>query len=244
MIVTHYTAGSTLSGAVNHLKRPSVKASAHLVVDRDGKTVQLVDLNKKAWHAGRSVYLDRSGINRYSIGIEIVNEGWLRKSGDGFISIYGRRYSASEVIQATHKNETQSRYWHTYTEEQLHAVFEICQSLVDHYSIRYIVGHDEIAPERKTDPGPAFPLDQLRRKIFERRSDDDSPEDTTQQRLMGTVSASLLNIRERPSTDGSLAREPLPFGTSLEILQSKNGWLRVKTEQMGWVKEEYVKRLS
>ena len=71
-IVIHYTAGPFQS-SLNTLKNPKVKASAHVIVDRDGSVTQLIPFNEIAWHAGESSYGTRTGLNKYSIGIEIVN---------------------------------------------------------------------------------------------------------------------------------------------------------------------------
>jgi N-acetylmuramoyl-L-alanine amidase len=70
-IVIHYTAGSSRESSVSTLINPGSKASAHLVIGRDGKITQLVPFDTIAWHAGNSSYKGRVGLNSYSIGIEI-----------------------------------------------------------------------------------------------------------------------------------------------------------------------------
>ena len=104
VLVIHFTGGSSIDGAVSHLKKKSVKASAHLVVGREGEIVQLVEFSKKAWHAGKSEYLGRKGLNHYSIGIEIVNAGPLKKVGNEFVSEFARVYPANECVEAVHRN--------------------------------------------------------------------------------------------------------------------------------------------
>jgi N-acetylmuramoyl-L-alanine amidase len=242
MLVMHYTAGSSLDGAVSHLLNPNVKASAHLVIGRDARIVQLVEFTNRAWHAGKSKYLDRSGINRYSIGIELDNAGPLKASGNKFISDFGKHYSANDVIEATHRNETTSRFWHTYTEEQLECVSDVCETLIEHYAIETLVGHEEIAPLRKTDPGPAFPLDKFRSRLLENRSEIQiEPEGVAfNQFEKGVVTASALNFRDSPSKTGKLLSEPLSGGTPLTIMREKNGWYQVKYELTGWVKKDFV----
>ncbi len=239
-IILHYTAGSSLNGALSHLSKPSVQASAHLVVDRDGSIVQLVEFNKKAWHAGRSQYQGRSGFNQYAIGIEMVNAGPLNPSGDGFVSSFGKHYTAADAVLATHRNEQQSRYWHNYTEAQINCVSEICEILRDTYSITSILGHEEIAPARKKDPGPAFPLESLRQQLLEDRSSDNSDEDDIVSTQQGIVSASMLNFRDAPSASAALIREPLMQGTPVEILQEKDGWYQVKVAETGWVSKKFI----
>lgn len=244
MIVMHYTAGTTLEGAVSHLSKPQVQASAHLVIGRDGRIVQLVPFTKKAWHAGSSEYANRRGINQYSIGIEMVNAGPLQKSGAGFVSQYGTRFEADEVIQAVHRNESGPRYWHTYTEAQIVCAFDVCAALVNFYNMKYIVGHEEIAPQRKTDPGPAFPLETFRDQLLLSRSDNAAPTPAPDLAPPAThqarVSANKLNIRELPSRNAKMVRDPLPRGTRVTVLKEENGWAKVKVEQDGWVKQEYL----
>lgn len=243
MIVMHYTGGSSVEGAVTHLKNPQVEASAHLVIGQDGRIVQLVEFNKKAWHAGKSSYQNRTGINQYSIGIEMDNAGPMRRVGDEFMSDFGGRYKASQVVEATHRNETTPRFWHTYSENQINCVFAVCSALVGHYGIKHIVGHEEIAPGRKSDPGPAFPLDKLRAQLLERRSEDApvSAADVIPRQVQPGVVTAALNFRDGPTANARLLREPLPVGTPLQILKEQDGWYQVKLEQVGWVKKEFVR---
>ena len=71
-IVIHYTAGKNGISSAHYLAKDNVKASAHLVLDRSGKIIQLVPFNTISWHAGKSSYAERSGFNNFSIGIEIA----------------------------------------------------------------------------------------------------------------------------------------------------------------------------
>jgi N-acetylmuramoyl-L-alanine amidase len=244
MIVMHYTGGSSFAGAVSHLQNHRVKASAHLVIGRDGRIAQMVPFVKKAWHAGKSEFGERIGINKYGIGIEMDNAGPMKQVGDAYISEFGRRYSTSEVVKAVHRNESEPRLWHTYAEEQIACAFEVCSVLTEQYAISFIVGHEEISPYRKTDPGPAFPLEKLRDRIFEARSEE-APilevDSDTERHDLGVVTASMLNFREDPSAFGRLLSEPLPAGTPLQVIKERNGWYQVRVEQVGWVKKEYVR---
>jgi len=80
-IIIHYTAGKDAASAIKTLVDPGIKASAHLVVGRDGSITQLVPFNEIAWHAGKSAYEVRTGLNAYSLGIEIDNAGRLAGGG-------------------------------------------------------------------------------------------------------------------------------------------------------------------
>jgi N-acetylmuramoyl-L-alanine amidase len=235
-IVIHYTAGP-YKPALNTLTNPRVRASAHLIIDRDGSVTQLVPFNIEAWHAGSSSWGNRVGINKYSIGIEIVNSGPLTKSGNIYRSWYGSAFNPSDVIEATHRNETQPRFWHTYTEEQILVVQEICQILIDIYNVKLILGHEEIAPMRKQDPGPAFPLDRLRNKLLKEDRHANNQADLPE---LGRISANSLNIRISPSNDSQKVALPLVKGKKVRILDESNGWYKVSTEIEGWVLGKYV----
>ena len=67
MIVLHYTAGTSAESSALFLPRPDVSASAHVVIGREGEVFQLVPFNIEAWHAGKSWYAGRGGLNRYSL---------------------------------------------------------------------------------------------------------------------------------------------------------------------------------
>jgi N-acetylmuramoyl-L-alanine amidase len=134
-IVIHYTAGSSTESSIRTLCNPAAKASAHLVVGRDGQTTQLVPFNTIAWHAGRSSYRGRSGLNKYSIGIEIDNAGRLTKGPGGYTSWFGSIYLDKDVIEAIHRNENVPSYWHRYPEDQINMVLELCYLLAETYPI-------------------------------------------------------------------------------------------------------------
>jgi len=169
-IVIHYTGGSDGISSAKHLCNDKVRASAHIVLDRSGHIYQCVPFDKIAWHAGKSSFLGRKNYNNFSIGIEIDNAGKLEKiSDDYYRSWFGGGYSDNEVVKAVHRNssEDHEEFWHKYTYIQIEKCFQLCQSLIDHYpSISSVVGHEEISVGRKTDPGPAFPLDELRNKLW------------------------------------------------------------------------------
>jgi N-acetylmuramoyl-L-alanine amidase len=235
-IVIHFTAGSSAASSVKSLcddKSPN-RASAHLVIGRDSSITQLVPFNTVAWHAGKSQHNGRTGFNQYSIGIEIDNAGELTKTGEKYLSWFGKEYPVNEVVHLKHRNHDGLRYWHTYTEDQIVIVEEICKLLLNAYPIRFILGHEEISPTRKTDPGPAFPLDNLRDELLNQVSDDGA-EDLLKQ---GKVTAEILNLRVAPENGDVLLK--LPKETQLKILEEKEGWLKVVTEQIGWVKKDFV----
>lgn len=161
-IVLHGTDGYSADSSALYLARPEVKASAHLVVGRDGKVFQLVDFATQAWHAGVSMYEGHSGLNALSAGIELDNVGRLSRKGDGYYTWFGTRCPVAEVAVCHTVRGTE--YWQAYTGEQLRVLEEICRLLTVTYPIRRIVRHSDIT-SRKADPGPAFPYEMFCRNI-------------------------------------------------------------------------------
>ena len=217
-IIIHYTAGNSTDIAVRVLTNPKPNASAHMVVGRDGEVVQLADLNVITWHAGRSGYVfpnERRGyFNKYSIGIEIANDGFLDKDGDKFFNWYKGEVPKDLVYEGRHRNfpQTRSLFWHTYTDKQIKKVYKICKEIIKEYpSVKYILGHEEIAPGRKSDPGPAFPLDDLRKKM-------------------------------KVWIPGEPAPETLEKDEKVLVIAKSGDWYYVEQEITGWVSKKYIDR--
>ena len=118
-LIIHYTADSNIDGTISWFKNPTAEASAHLVIGRDGRIVQMVPFNQRAWHAGKSQWGNISGLNSYSIGIELVNAGKLVKKQGGFVNWAGHVIPNDEVIEAAHKNEGTPAFWQEYTQPQI-----------------------------------------------------------------------------------------------------------------------------
>ena len=168
-LIMHYTAGTSMDGAVSWLRNPAAKASAHLVIDRSGKVVQLVPFNRRAWHAGISKWGNLESMNQYSIGIELVNAGKLRLSnGQWLVESTLKPVPSAEVSLATHKNETKEVGWHEYTEVQIETASRIGALLHSVYGFTDVLGHDDVSPNRKVDPGPLFPMSSFRSIVLGR----------------------------------------------------------------------------
>ena len=153
MIILHYTAGTSAESSAKFLARLDVKASAHVVIGRNGQVIQLVPFNIEAWHAGKSSYGGRHELNHYSIGIELDNLGQLRLERGKFVAECGREVPVREVY--TEDSGGEPTYWHDYTDVQMRVLNEVCGLLVETYPIGDIVGHSDVTP-RKVDPGPAL----------------------------------------------------------------------------------------
>lgn len=165
-LVMHYTAAGGLKSAVDWLCNPLARASAHLVIGRDGTVVQLVPFDSKAWHAGRSQWLGRAGLNGFSLGIELDNFGVLKGQPGAWRTDWGRPVPDEETLQATHRQGGSLRGWHAYTPAQLDRARDIATLLVRTYGLRDVLGHEDIAPGRKSDPGPAFPMEKFRTEVL------------------------------------------------------------------------------
>jgi len=134
MVVLHYTGMQSAEAALQRLTDPAVEVSAHYLVDEDGTIHRLVPEDKRAWHAGASHWRGITDVNSASIGIELVNPGHE----------FGYR---------------------AFAPAQIEALIPLIADIKDRYEITRgnVVGHSDIAPTRKQDPGELFPWDQLAR---------------------------------------------------------------------------------
>lgn len=164
-IVLHDTAGrDSKFSSVGWFSSSACKTSAHFVVERDGTITQMVRTTNRAYHAGVSNWKGVSGLNSCSVGIEIVNPGKMDKDGTAW---FGKAADSKDIVAKSTKFHG-SGYWLPYTEEQIRSVISICHALVDEYpDCNEIVTHYEIAPKRKIDVNPLFPLEEVRRVVFD-----------------------------------------------------------------------------
>ena len=134
MVVLHYTGMQTATEALERLCDPAAEVSAHYMIDEDGTVIRLVDEDNRAWHAGRSYWRGVTDINSASIGIELVNPGHE----------FGYR---------------------PFPEAQMQALLPLLADIVKRHDIprANVIGHSDIAPARKEDPGELFPWDLLAR---------------------------------------------------------------------------------
>lgn len=171
LLVMHYTASQSAKGAIAWLCNPKAEASAHLVVDEMGVVTQLAPFNRQTWHAGVSKWKTRTGCNAFSIGIEMSNPGWLKQLAAGrFVDSVGKSVPADRVAWLAHKATPKFKLpWATYPAAQIDACVEIAQAICKAYAIKEIVGHEDIAPRRKRDPGPAFDMLAFVSRVFGRK---------------------------------------------------------------------------
>lgn len=134
MVVLHYTGMRTAAEALERMLDPKAEVSAHYMIDEDGTVTRLVDEGKRAWHAGRSYWRGITDINSASVGIELVNPGHE----------WGYR---------------------PFPDAQMEALIPLLAAVMDRHGIapENVVGHSDIAPARKDDPGELFDWELLAR---------------------------------------------------------------------------------
>lgn len=165
-IVVHYTAGGAADGSVRWCCNPDSKVSYHLIIDRNGDIHQLAPCTARAWHAGKSEFRGVPDLNTHSIGLAFANWGLFTRGADG--SVYR---VTGEQIHLVHPetpihwgnikkmapfNTGKPFPWEAYTVHQFTAFYAVVAELLKAYNIEWIIGHEDCAPGRKTDPGPAF----------------------------------------------------------------------------------------
>ena len=134
MVVLHYTGMRDAASAIAQLSNAEAKVSAHYLIAEDGQIVRMVDEAKRAWHAGKSFWRGVTDVNSASVGIEIVNPGHE----------FGYR---------------------PFPVAQIDALIPLMQEVTMRYRITRgnVVGHSDVAPARKEDPGELFPWERLAR---------------------------------------------------------------------------------
>ncbi|WP_095182298.1 N-acetylmuramoyl-L-alanine amidase [Pseudomonas sp. Irchel 3F6] len=135
-VVVHYTSAS-LERSLQLLTHGDVSSHYLIGDDKNATIYKLMDENQRAWHAGESQWQGRTWLNSSSIGIEIVNPGY--------------------------KDTPTGRLWYPYSEAQIESLITLLKDISKRNGIspRHIIGHSDIAPLRKLDPGPLFPWKRL-----------------------------------------------------------------------------------
>ncbi len=168
LIVAHGTVAPA-RGVESYLENDSVDASAHLLIRRDGSVTQLVPFDIVAFHAGGSQWKDLTYLNGYSIGIEMENLGPLTQRDGAWY--FGRTIRVpADSVERFADSRGRAPGWHAYTDAQIQTFFQVSCALRRAYpTIEDVVGHQDISRRRKFDPGPAFPIDAIRARLFPSR---------------------------------------------------------------------------
>ncbi|ARK07426.1 1,6-anhydro-N-acetylmuramyl-L-alanine amidase [Sphingobium phage Lacusarx] len=250
-IVMHYTAGWNDESAITTLKNPAAKVSAHVVIARDGKVTQMVPFNRVAWHAGPSKFDGKNGMNNYSIGIELVNIGFLREkpgapgvyqlsTGSAWKDVPASNLAGYDLsLKAANKRIGGGTYvWPAYTKAQIDAAKEVVKALVGAYTIKDITTHEIIDTRGwKTDPGPAFPMGEFKPLIHigNARNDNLEPNGTY------VVTASALNVRKEANT-GAGVLTVLRKGAEVAVVKDLGDWSYVEYApgKFGYLTDKYL----
>ena len=131
-VIIHYTGMQSEIESINRLINKNSRVSCHYLINRKGTIIQMVKENKIAWHAGVSKWKNIKNLNKNSIGIELVNKGHF----------FG---------------------YENYSNLQINSLIKLCSKLKKKYKIHKenFLGHSDIAPYRKIDPGEKFPWKKL-----------------------------------------------------------------------------------
>jgi N-acetylmuramoyl-L-alanine amidase len=187
MLILHYTGMQTAAAAVDRLCDPAARVSAHYLIDEDGAVWRLVPEENRAWHAGVSFWRGRTDINGVSIGIELVNPGHE----------FGYR---------------------PFPELQMAALEELAQGILARHPIpaRHVVGHSDVAPLRKQDPGELFDWPRLARAGIGVWPDFTSPAPSSGMDSIGAAQAALVAIGYGSPRSGALDPETAAVVTAFQ----------------------------
>jgi N-acetylmuramoyl-L-alanine amidase len=236
-IVIHYTATDTAGAAIDWFMNTKVnphRITAHIVVDYDGTITQLVPFNRKANHAGTSTWDGVDFFNSHSIGIEIVNPGFVEKlSNSSFRRALGqdknktvifKTYPASDsakIVKTDHKHKfwtgKDNHHWFMYPQAQLAALYKLCGVLFETYHLIAALGHDDISPARKPDPGPAFSWDTFKTNVFGV---------TNNTGKIFRVNTDGTNLRASFTTNSPVMKK-LPRGYEVGLIETNGQWRKV-----------------
>jgi N-acetylmuramoyl-L-alanine amidase len=242
-LVIHFTAGASGAKATaQYFQKPSSKTSAHLSLDTDGTWAQSVELDRKAWHAGKSSWAGMTNLNKHTIGIEVVNPGPLTKTASGsYKTWWGKTLDNPNIIEAPHPNNPNGPVygWVPFTTEQINSLIAIGQELMAEYGMVEAVGHDMISPGRKVDPGPTMDS-----RVYDMINNARNDGDIDWVWKVHNVT-SYLNGRSGPGTKFSVV-DKLPKLSKVEVIQRQGVWWFVENEtgQEMWVHSKFLFRTS
>lgn len=225
--------------------RAKAKPSAHLVAEIYGFLTQLVPFNRGSNHAGTSVLHGRSGCNGFTLGIEIVNRGLMRRhSATQAITWFGEKIDIEDagLVEMTTKEHGRG-FWEPYPSAQIEAVIASLTAAFGKYqTLKGIYPHWYISPGRKIDTNPLFPLEQVRAKVLGRddldaeEADGNSDEVDSDAFVRINAPGDSLNMRRWPSFNPNVILS-IPHGVEVPVLRS--GRFAWGTRSYDWHKVLY-----
>ena len=182
-VVFHYTGMQSEIESIQRLKNPKSKVSCHFLINLKVEIIQMVKENKVAWHAGKSKWKKYTNLNDYSIGVELVNKG--------------HRFG-----------------YKSFPNRQIKSLITLCKTLKSNYKIKTenFLGHSDIAPLRKVDPGEKFPWKNLSKFKFghwhriEKNSSNHYKNKTVFFRNLFKIGYRYFKINKRSSVDRKVIR--------------------------------------
>ena len=185
-VIIHYTGMQSEIESIKRLKNPNTKVSCHYLINRNGIVTQMVKDKFIAWHAGKSKWKKINNLNKYSLGIELVNKG--HKFG-----------------------------YEKYSELQIKSLIKLCTYLKKKYNFKNesFLGHSDIAPFRKLDPGEKFPWKRLsklkigfwyQKKIFENLTKNEVDIRSTFFKNIYKIGYRYFNLRKKNKSDSLVIR--------------------------------------
>jgi N-acetylmuramoyl-L-alanine amidase len=235
-LVIHYTATDDSLSAVNWFMNTSSnmdRIAAHIVLDPDGTIIQMVPFNQRANHAGASSWNGVDFFNSHSVGIEIVNPGFAEKTSNGGYRrpigkdkntgnpIYKSYPAGSPFVKTFHKHKfwtaKDNLHWHLFPAAQLKSLYTLSKTIFETYQMVNALGHDDISPARKPDPGPAFPWDEFKTKVFGI---------TNPVGNIYRVKEPTVNMRMEPTTNSPVMRK-LGKGYEVGLVGTYGQWSKV-----------------
>jgi len=216
-LIIHYTATDNASSPISWFKDTkgnTSKIAAHIVLGKDGAITQMIPFDKKANHAGSSNWDGKDGMNTFGIGIEVVNAGQVSKTFPA---------KTNSVIKISHKHNPPGvgagEYWFNYPQVQLDALYKLSRAILSAYpNIKSTLGHDDVSPYRKTDPGPAFSWDAFKKAVYGSSNNIGK---------VFTVNTAGTNFRKVPSTQDNDPIKPLPIGYQVGLIGIDGEWSKV-----------------
>lgn len=168
--VVHYTAGRPGLGSFKYGRK---KGYCYLYIDRDGTIYQSSPLDRWGWHAGKSHWPGfEGGVSRYFVGIEMASAGLLKDGAGGFFTWWGEEIPPKETRRVERLHNMKEGVYQVYTSAQEESLKDLLLWLKfnnpDIFRLENVVGHDEVSPNRKSDPGGSlsWPMPEFRSSLM------------------------------------------------------------------------------